>query len=105
MLDKFVTSDMHFSILHTVHSPSCSVFKHFASSERGGRSRKRKHPHGRPKEDGKWALHQYICNPKTSHTRDGGGTFQLAGQQCVDTACSWRYERHRSNKKSKRTSQ
>ena len=42
------------------HQEGCLVCEHFASSERGGRPRKRKNPCGRPKEDGKQALHQHI---------------------------------------------
>ena len=42
------------------HQEGCSICKHFVSSERGRRPRKRKNPCGRPKEDEKRALHQHI---------------------------------------------
>ena len=48
------------------HQEGCLVCKHFASSEKGGRPRKRKNPCGRPKEDGKRALHQHILTTEQS---------------------------------------
>jgi len=42
------------------HHDGCTTCKHFALSQRGGRPRKHRMPCGRPRDDGKRALHQHI---------------------------------------------
>ena len=73
------------------HQEGCLVCKHLASSEKGGRPRKRKNPCGRPKEDGKRALHQhiltisppsYMVNSKFDISRFSAASVSLAHLQC-----------------------
>ena len=71
------------------HQDGCTICKHFESSQRGGRPRKREMPCGRPRDDGKRALHQHILTSYIANfPLDVSRFCQPAGVSLSDLQCN-----------------